>query len=235
MIKVIGHRGAAAAELENTFVSFKAALKEKVFMIETDVQVTKDNQFVIFHDRLLDRISDGKGYVSDFTMQELKRFTLKDGSKILELKELCTFIKDKPSQLFTEIKSEWAAEKLYRFMLQYLPASQFVIGSFLHNQVYELKQKYAKTQTCIIFESYPVGLKEYIHKINPDYVSVGFESVTDEMVEEIKSTEKKILFWTIDNTTDLAKAIHYNPFGIISNNPRLINVYLKEQHLIPAL
>lgn len=229
MIKVIGHRGAAAYALENTMTSFKAALEEKVYMIETDVHITKDGRFIIFHDNLLNRISDGEGYVENLTLEEVKAVTLKDGSHIPELEEVCMLVKDKSAGLFVEVKSERIALQLYHFLQNYLSPSQFIIGSFLHNQIYELKQAHPEAQTCIIFESYPVDLKEYIYKLNPDYVSVGFESVTNAMVTELKATGKRILFWTIDQIDEINKAISYEPFGIISNDPRKVYKILESQ------
>lgn len=40
--------------------------------IELDVQLTKDGELVIIHDETVDRVSDGSGYVRDYTLAELK-------------------------------------------------------------------------------------------------------------------------------------------------------------------
>ena len=43
--------------------------------IELDVQLTKDGQLVVIHDEKIDRTTDGKGYVKDYMLNELKQFS----------------------------------------------------------------------------------------------------------------------------------------------------------------
>jgi len=47
---VVGHRGAARLEAENTLASFRRALELGANAIETDVCVTRDGRFVLWHD-----------------------------------------------------------------------------------------------------------------------------------------------------------------------------------------
>lgn len=51
-----------------------------VDIIELDVQMSKDSILVIMHDRTIDRTTSGKGKVSDYTLEELKKFTLRTGT-----------------------------------------------------------------------------------------------------------------------------------------------------------
>ena len=44
--------------------------------IETDVQRTKDGVLVLFHDDTLDRVSDGTGKLSDYTLKELRKLKI---------------------------------------------------------------------------------------------------------------------------------------------------------------
>ncbi len=58
--------------LENTIPSMEAAFKAGADLVEFDVQPTKDNNFVIFHDWTLDCHTNGKGVTRDFTTKELQ-------------------------------------------------------------------------------------------------------------------------------------------------------------------
>ena len=69
-----GHRGACAYAPENTMSSFKKALELGVNGIELDLQKTKDNKIVIFHDDIIDNKSNGKGKIRDYTYEELLKF-----------------------------------------------------------------------------------------------------------------------------------------------------------------
>ena len=72
-MKVIGHRGAAGLAPENTFAGFDIALALGVDGIETDVQKTKDGKFVLFHDHLLDRTTNGTGVLQETSWQALQQ------------------------------------------------------------------------------------------------------------------------------------------------------------------
>ena len=67
------HRGASAYAPENTMSSFRKALEIGGNGIELDLQKTKDNKIVIFHDNTIDKKSNGIGKISDYTYNELQK------------------------------------------------------------------------------------------------------------------------------------------------------------------
>ncbi|HDH09983.1 MAG TPA: glycerophosphodiester phosphodiesterase, partial [Chloroflexi bacterium] len=69
---VMAHRGAGLAP-ENTLVAFQKALDLGADVLELDVHATKDGEIVVIHDETVDRTTDGRGAVKDFTLEELKR------------------------------------------------------------------------------------------------------------------------------------------------------------------
>ena len=60
---------------ENSLAAIRAAA-DAGFGIEMDIQVTKDNVPVVFHDFLLWRMCRQRGRVCDYTLEELRRFRL---------------------------------------------------------------------------------------------------------------------------------------------------------------
>ncbi|WP_282939247.1 glycerophosphodiester phosphodiesterase family protein [Paenibacillus sp. RC67] len=58
--------------LENTIASINAAFREGADIVEFDVQPTKDNRFVVFHDWTLDCRTNGTGVTRDHTAAELQ-------------------------------------------------------------------------------------------------------------------------------------------------------------------
>jgi len=70
------HRGVSGLMPENSLPAFGAALALGADEIELDVWLTKDGQLVVSHDVTLDRISNGTGKVSDYTLEELKKFNI---------------------------------------------------------------------------------------------------------------------------------------------------------------
>lgn len=76
----IAHRGlhnAAGGVIENSIGAARAAI-DASFAIECDVQLTKDDAAVVFHDDELDRLTTATGPVRDWTLPELQRQTLRN-------------------------------------------------------------------------------------------------------------------------------------------------------------
>lgn len=78
MGKLYAHRGLhnnAGDAPENSMKAFKLAV-EYGFGIELDVQLSKDNIPVVFHDFTLNRVCGVDGKVCDYTYDDLKEFSL---------------------------------------------------------------------------------------------------------------------------------------------------------------
>jgi glycerophosphoryl diester phosphodiesterase len=66
------HRGGARSFPENTLMAFRGAIELGFRHIETDVHLTRDGEIVCFHDDRLERTTDGRGFLRDLTLAELK-------------------------------------------------------------------------------------------------------------------------------------------------------------------
>ena len=69
---LIAHRGLQRKAPENTLPAFQQALCAGADGVELDVRLTRDGQLVVFHDRRLQRTSDGCGPVNHYTLAELR-------------------------------------------------------------------------------------------------------------------------------------------------------------------
>src|ERR1039457_1736716 len=69
---IIAHRGASGHAPENTMAAFERAVALGAQFIETDLHLTRDARFVAIHDKTLERTTNGKGAVRDFTLAELR-------------------------------------------------------------------------------------------------------------------------------------------------------------------
>ena len=69
---IVAHRGASGIAPENTLVAIREALKAEADIIEIDVHLTRDNEVLVIHDDRVDRTTEGKGYVRDLLLPDLK-------------------------------------------------------------------------------------------------------------------------------------------------------------------
>ena len=72
--RVCAHRGFNTVAPENSMPAFGSAVAMGAEEIEFDLWYTRDGEIVSIHDAKLDRVSDGTGYVYDYTYDELLKF-----------------------------------------------------------------------------------------------------------------------------------------------------------------
>lgn len=73
-MKIWAHRGCSQRYPENTLLAFeKAAAIRSLTGIELDIQLTRDGEMVVIHDERVDRTTEGIGYVTDYTLAQIKR------------------------------------------------------------------------------------------------------------------------------------------------------------------
>jgi len=88
--RVCAHRGFSTIAPENSMPAYGAAIAMGAEEIELDLWPTLDGEIVSCHDRKLDRVSDGVGFITSYTLNELERFDfgIKFGEKFKGLKVL---------------------------------------------------------------------------------------------------------------------------------------------------
>lgn len=145
----MAHRGYSDKYPENTMEAFEEAIIIGFAGIETDVQLTKDNVLVLIHDETIDRTSNGKGYVKDYTYEELLQFNFNNGmpgfeEKIPTLKQLLVLLQDSNIKLNIEIKTDKIAYDNIEWMT-YILIKEFdylentVFSSFNHKSLLKLR------------------------------------------------------------------------------------------------
>lgn len=69
---LMAHRGNRALCPENTLASFRQAVRDGADILETDVHLSADGEFICIHDATVNRTTNGSGAVADMTVQEIK-------------------------------------------------------------------------------------------------------------------------------------------------------------------
>lgn len=105
--KIFGHRGYPVRFVENSLEGFRYAAAHHAYGMETDVQFTKDEKIVIMHDEWIDRTTNGRGMIKDYTLAELREFRLANGEPIPTLQEFLDVFVGTNVQLDIEFKTTY--------------------------------------------------------------------------------------------------------------------------------
>lgn len=111
----VAHRGYQKAFPENSLAAIQGAIDCGANHIEIDVQITKDQKLVLFHDKNLKRLTGANGKISDHSLKQLKTLSLKEADRfgeqfiherIATLEQVCTRIAKHPAiTLYVEVKA----------------------------------------------------------------------------------------------------------------------------------
>ncbi|HLH62712.1 MAG TPA: glycerophosphodiester phosphodiesterase [Ktedonobacteraceae bacterium] len=72
-VEKVAHRGGAALAPQNTLAAFRNALTLPIDAIELDVQMSRDGYVVVFHDTLVEKLTNGSGNMLDLDFAYLRR------------------------------------------------------------------------------------------------------------------------------------------------------------------
>lgn len=145
--KPIAHRGLhnkAEGVIENTVSAAEAAIA-RGFPIELDVQLTADNEAIVFHDFELERLTGETGLVVERKLSDLSRIDItgaKGGDKIPSLKDYLGTIAGR-TPLVIEVKSKFNGDmRLTKRVIEILADynGPFVVKSFDPDIVAHLRE-----------------------------------------------------------------------------------------------
>ncbi len=230
----IGHRGAAGHEFENSLAAIERGLAFGVDAIEIDVQRTRDGKFIAFHDNLLDRVSNGTGFVRDYTFAEIrKNVRLNNGDIIPSLAEVLALFEENESSIIVEMKASDGVSDLVQELDVTLPRDRFVVASFQHQLLIQAKQTFGSDlKTLSLLEGSPIDISKIIHDTQCNILGLGIESVNAETVSRAKACGVLVFLWTVNDPREIDIAFSLGVDGIFSDFPdRVIDAGKKNSNI----
>ena len=235
MTKIFGHRGLSSLYPENTMIAYKKAYEAGMDGIELDVHMTKDGELVLIHDYILDRTTEGSGFIKDFNYKEIKKLSAGNRfnqrfsfEKIPTLTEVLEYFKNKKFEINIEIKAgyrfyENIETKIIKIIDKYYDKNKIIISSFDHYSILRCKEIDPSLKTGALVEASLYKPWDYLSQINANYIHPQFLSVTEEFIDESHNAGYKINTYTVDDINMIKHFIDKNINIIISNKNFRIN------------
>ena len=223
---IMGHRGAAAYEPENTLRSIRTALAMGVAAVEVDVQLTRDGELAVIHDDTVDRTTNGAGAVRDFTLAELKKLDAGQGEAIPSLAEVVEEVAGK-AHLVIEVKHPEAAPALVNFFQARDIFDRTHVISFWHPVVKALKEQEPRLRTGILLVGCPADPVGLARAALAEALVLHYGYVTPDLVTAAHAAGLLVYIWNIDDVETLKPYLALNLDGIGSNRPDVLVNYVR--------
>ncbi len=219
----IGHRGAKGFEPENTIISFQKAIDLGCDGIELDVHSSLDGEIIVIHDEKIDRTTNGKGFVNQLTLQELKKFKINEKYEIPTLEEVLESVS---YNLFIniELKNYECVEKVIKIIEKYIlekkfDYTNFIISSFDWNALQQVRFLNDKIQIGVLTATDLDLAFSFAKFIKAKTINPYFHLLNQENVAKMQEKDFEIYTWTVNEIEDIEKMKSLKVDGIISDFP----------------
>jgi glycerophosphoryl diester phosphodiesterase len=234
------HRGVHQDAPENSLPAFEKVLKLGLNAIETDLHLCKSGEIVIMHDTNLKRMTGVDKDIRSLTISQIKELdiginssTKYKGTKIPTLREvfeLCSNnvlydLELKNSNLY----NRELAQKTWKLIREYKLEYNCLISSFNPILIKEFEKiSHNALQTALIYsegKEVPRALRHGWgkHLCNCTILKPEYTQIDDKLYEKISNTRYKLLPWCVDTITEAKQLMEFNPIGIITNHPEILN------------
>ncbi|CAM9138217.1 glycerophosphodiester phosphodiesterase family protein [Mycoplasma todarodis] len=212
MTNNLAHRGMSGIAPENTRLAFLNAFEFGFDGVELDVHLTKDKRLVIIHDEKINRTANGRGYIKDKTLNELKKYNFAkryEGVKKSEIMTLPEFLKefgDKFKIINIELKTdvfeyEGIEEKVLTAIKRY-KKTEFILSSFNFETIKRLRKLNKEVKIGFLWSKHKNFVKagkeqikelcDYLHPSVKLYKNIAYAT-------KYKSMDMKFNLWTLKN------------------------------------
>ncbi|HTN33572.1 MAG TPA: glycerophosphodiester phosphodiesterase [Marinobacter sp.] len=234
---VYGHRGARGEAPENTLPGFAHAYRHGIRHFELDLVLSRDGKPVIVHDLTVDRTTDQKGYVGDYTAEQLASMDARNNTSTWPSKTGIPMLADLLERYGDIQHLQLEVKKDNRRRL-----------NILGNRLAEIIQHRNLYQTVVITSADTWFLKEMrrrnknIHlglvaehkypqplgtasRLGCEYLCINWKLCTADMVEQAHRKGMHVSAWTVNRIYDMLRLEEMGVNSIITDYPTSTRIY----------
>ena len=228
-----GHRGHLSRTRENTLDNFEEVRRAGIPYIEIDVQLSKDSEPVIFHDRDLSERTPLSGRTRDYTVEEMKQ-----AFELCTLSEAIQWCHDKKMKVLLEIKSREIDGRTDRLLLavkiiEVLRRDHFfdecIVFSIDHRILRMIKDIRPKTEIALIVPHVPHDPAGLMRDLDAVMYLSFLDGLSVPLVEELHSAGYIVDGSVVNTAEELRLAMKLGVDMIESDHPEKITAIYESE------
>lgn len=224
---VYAHRGSSGTDPENTLRAFERAIEVGADGAEFDLHATADGVPVVIHDRSLARTTNGRGLVSEMTLEQVRAFDAGGGQPVPTMVEVLDLVAGR-LRLDIEIKQQGISHLVLDTLARY-PQAEWVIGSFDWSILREVRDLAPEAELWPIVD---VATDEVFHNaasLGAAAVSLRGDAVTAQVTERFFAADLDLVVWTVNRVEEARLARCLGTTVLLTDVPGEILRGLAEQ------
>jgi len=236
---IIAHRGASGHAPENTMAAFERAVALGAQFIETDLHLTRDARFVAIHDKTLERTTNGKGAVRDFTLAELRGLDAGMwfdrqfmGQRIPTLEEILEFARQHDVVFYLEIKydSAWGMHHALAAALGGPGnAARTIVISFDPSTLTALRRLDASIMMGLLVEGENRDFVKSALDVGARQLCPRADLITRELGDQAHCSDLHVVTWTVNEAAKMNSAINAGVDGIMTDLPDRLRATIEDK------
>ncbi len=230
---IFAHRGASRYRPENTLAAYEYAYELGADGIEIDVQLSRDNVPVLYHDWSFDRITGHQDLVTEMNSSDIKKLDAGSafsddfkGEQVPFLDEALSIIPEGKLVNIEIKKTAFEDRPLEEIVLETVSKHRLddrvIISSFNHYSLKKVMDINPDVKRALLFNSMPVEVVSYAEKFECYSFHPAFVYVNREDVLSLKKSGIKVYPWVVDIPFYAEKLISMGVDGLITNIPDLL-------------
>ncbi len=216
--QVIAHRGASGHAYQNSLSAFTLAKQLRADGVELDIHATKDGVLLVHHDREV----PGIGVIGELQHDAFVGYRLPNGEPIPTLGQVLEELG--PFEVWIEVKTlapEWDG-RLLQVMRAGPSPERYAIHGFDHRIIARLGAGAPLLRRGALQSSYPLDLLGPLAAVGADTLWQETELIDQAMVDTLHRAGKKIIAWTANESSEIARLVRLGVDGICGNYPERI-------------
>lgn len=237
MFQNLAHRGASHYCPENTFSAFYQSIVIGATGIETDVRLTKDNHLVLFHDETVDRVTNQKGKLREYSYKELLDLPIlhtQDGNCLVKkdtivlLEDFLKYIKNQDITLAIELKECDIEKRVLELLYRYDLIQRTVVTSFDFSCLKEMRALDESIKLGFLAREYSAGLLNTLKEISCTQFCPNILWLDENIVLALRNSGFSIRAWGVKTEELMKKAYGLHIDGMTVNFPDKLSKLMNE-------
>jgi len=241
----LSHRGFAPDGGENTMAAFERAVALGFRYLEIDVHASSDGVVMVFHDEVLDRVTEDRGPITARTAQHLAGLSVGGGGGIPTLEAV--LLRWPEVRLNIDVKSDACARPFAELVNRHAAHDRVLVASFSDRRRREILRLLDRptassagmTVNALLKIAAPLGLAgpvaraARVHALQVPETYRGVRVVTEGFVRRCQDAGLQVHVWTVNDRAGMDRLLELGVDGLVSDAADVLAECLRDRDAWP--